>query len=136
MLEILRQEAELEVESMILMDDQKINAIFLVEIPILHFEYSYGTSRYDGFVDGASGRIINLDFPRKESFRAMTKLAGQVHVGVGVGIILLLTYLGFTLFDGIFPTYFGIGLGLEMFLFGYLFLRFSRSLGTGNEGQK
>ena len=116
--------------------NQKVSAIFLVEIPIWYFEYSYGNNRYDGFLDGASGRVVSLKFPRKESFRTMTQFAGQVHLGVGIGIILLLTYLGITQFDGIFPTFFGVGLGLEFFLYGFLFLRLSRSLGTGTELEK
>ena len=57
-------------------------------------------------------------------------------MGVGGGIILLLTYFGLTLFDGIFPTLFGVVLGSEMFLFGLLFLRLARSLGTGTELEK
>lgn len=133
----LRQEAKIEIEEIVQLDhDLKITAIFLIEIPIWHIEYSYNGERYNAFVDGASGRVVSLNFPRKESYRAQTQLIGHLHLGIGGAISLLLIYLGLTQFDGVFPTYFGLALGFEMIIFSLLFSREARSLGTGEEGEK
>ncbi|TFH10654.1 MAG: DUF998 domain-containing protein [Candidatus Thorarchaeota archaeon] len=134
MSEILRQEALKEVDSITQMDE-KLNtpAIFLVSIPIWHIKYCYKIRNYEALVDGASGRIIHLKYPRKMAFRAMTLLSGLLHLAVGGGIGLLLVYLGLTMFDGIFPTIFGIAFGLGMLAISLRFFRTAFSLRAGME---
>jgi hypothetical protein len=134
MSEILRQEALKEVDSITQMDE-KLNtpAIFLVSIPIWHIKYCYNIRNYEALVDGASGRIIHLKFPMKMAFRAMTLLSGLLHLAVGGGIGLLLVYLGLTMFDGIFPTIFGIAFGLGMLAISLRFFRTAFSLRAGME---
>jgi hypothetical protein len=77
-----------------------------------------------------------MNFPMRHSFRATLQLVGYLHLGVGGGIGLLLIYLGLTLFDGIFPTYFGIALLVEMIIFTWLLLRNANSIGEGEEAEK
>jgi len=131
---ILRQEALKEVDSITRMDEElKTPAVFLVSIPIWHIKYCYKIRNYEALVDGASGRIIHLKFPRKMAFRAMTLLSGLFHLVIGGGIGLLLVYLGLTAFDGIFPTIFGIAFGLGMLGISLRFFRTAISLRAGME---
>lgn len=134
MYDILRQEALKEVDSITRIDEKlETPAVFLVSIPIWHIKYCYKIRNYDALVDGASGRIIHMKFPRKMAFRAMTLLSGLLHLAVGGGIGLLLVYLGFTVFDGIFPTAFGIAFGLGMLGISLRFFRTAFSLRAGME---
>ena len=137
MVETIRNEALKEVDQ-IQKFDQKLDipAVFLVNIPIWHIKYSYGLRTYEALVDAASGRVVHLKFPRKMAFRAMTMFSGLVHLGVGGGIGLLLTYLGLTLFGGIFPTVFGVVFGLGMLAFSLIFFRTALSLRAGIEEAK
>lgn len=134
MQETIRQEALKEVDSINRLDQKiEIPAVFLINVPIWHIKYSYGLRTYNAFVDGASGRVVHLTFPRKMAFRAMTMFGGLLHLGVGGGIGLLLTYLGLTLFGGIFPTVFGIVFGLGMLAYSLIFFRTALSLRAGME---
>ncbi|TFG33123.1 hypothetical protein EU528_01320 [Candidatus Thorarchaeota archaeon] len=134
MSEILREEALKEVDSITRMDEKlKTPAVFLVSVPIWHIKYCYKIRNYEALVDGASGRIIHLKFPRKMAFRAMTLLSGLIHLVVGGGIGLLLVYIGLTMFDGIFPTIFGITFGLGMLAISLRFFRTALSLSAGME---
>ncbi|MHA1864263.1 MAG: hypothetical protein ACTSWA_10885 [Candidatus Thorarchaeota archaeon] len=131
---VLREEALKEVDSISRMDEElKTPAVFLVSIPIWHIKYCYKIRNYDALVDGASGRIVHLEFPRKMAFRAMTLLSGLLHLVIGGGIGLLLVYLGLTAFDGIFPTIFGITFGLGMLAISLRFFRTAFSLRAGVE---
>jgi hypothetical protein len=130
----IREEALKEVDSITKMDeDLKIPAVFLVSIPIWHIKYCYKIRNYNALVDGASGRIISLKFPRKMAFRAMTLFSGLLHLVVGGGIGLLLTYLGLVASDGVFPTVFGIAFGLGMLGISLRFFRTAISLSAGVE---
>ncbi|UCE10306.1 MAG: TFIIB-type zinc ribbon-containing protein [Candidatus Thorarchaeota archaeon] len=112
---LLREEAMKEVDRIYDIDAKlEVPAVFLVHIPVWHIKYSYSLRSYDALIDGASGRIIRLKFPRKLAYRAMTLMAGLLHLGVGGGIGLLLVYLGLVYFDMIFPTIFGAAFGLGM----------------------
>ena len=84
-------------------------------------------------VDGASGRVISLKFPRKMAFRAMTMFGGLIHLGAGGGLGLLLVYLGLTQYDGVFPTVFGAVFGLGMLGFALRFLRTAFTLDAEEE---
>jgi len=131
---VLREEALKEVDSISRMDEElKTPAVFLVSIPIWHIKYCYKIRNYHALVDGASGRIVHLEFPRKMAFRAMTLLSGLLHLVIGGGIGLLLVYLGLTAFDGIFPTIFGITFGLGMLAISLRFFRTAFSLRAGVE---
>jgi len=131
---VLREEALKEVDSISRMDEElKTPAVFLVSIPIWHIKYCYKIRNYDALVDGASGRLVHLEFPRKMAFRAMTLLSGLLHLVIGGGIGLLLVYLGLTAFDGIFPTIFGITFGLGMLAISLRFFRTAFSLRAGVE---
>ena len=66
----------------------------------------------------------------------MTMFGGLLHLGIGGGIGLLLTYLGLTSFGGIFPTVFGITFGLGMLAFTLIFFRTALSLRAGVEEVK
>jgi hypothetical protein len=134
MSDLLRQEALKEVDSISQMDiELKTPAVFLVHIPIWHIKYCYKIRNYNGLVDGASGRIIHLKYPRKMAFRAMTLLGGLLHLVIGGGIGLLLTYLGLVASDGIFPTIFGISFGLGMLAIALRFFKTAISLSAGME---
>jgi len=134
MSDILNEEALKEVDHITNMDIQtKIPAVFLVSVPIWHIKYCYKIRNYDALVDGASGRIINMKFPRKIAFRGMTLLSGLLHLVVGGGIGLLLVYLGLTASDGIFPTIFGIAFGLGMLAISIRFFMTAISLSAGME---
>lgn len=131
---ILKEDALKEVDNITQMDVQmKTPAVFLVSVPIWHIRYCYKIRNYDAFVDGASGRIINMKFPRKMAFRGMTLLSGLLHLVVGGGIGLLLVYLGFTASDAIFPTIFGIAFGLGMLAIAIRFFMTALSLRAGME---
>ncbi len=137
MLDTIHQEALQEVATITKMDHNlKIPAVFLVNIPIWHIKYSYGLRSYEALVDGASGRIVNIKFPRKMAFRAMTMFGGLLHLGVGGGIGLLLTYLGLIVFGDIYPTVIGIVFGLGMLAFSLIFFRTALSLRAGMEEAK
>ncbi len=131
---VLREEALKEVDSITKMDEKmKTPAVFLVSIPIWHIKYCYKIRNYDALVDGASGRIVHLEFPRKMAFRAMTLLSGLLHLVIGGGIGVLLVYLGITSPEVIFPTIFGIAFGLGMLAISLRFFRTALSLRAGME---
>ena len=134
MSDILKEEALKEVDSITQMDEKlKTPAVFLVSIPIWHIKYCYKIRNYDALVDGASGRIIRMKFPRKMAFRAMTLFSGLLHLVVGGGIGLLMVYLGLTAFDGVFPTVLGIAFGLGMLGISLRFFKTAFSLSAGME---
>ena len=134
MSDILNDEAMKEVDQITKMDVQmKTPAVFLVSVPIWHIKYCYKIRNYDALVDGASGRIINMKFPRKIAFRGMTLLSGLLHLAIGGGIGLLLVYLGLTASDGIYPTVFGIAFGLGMLAIAIRFFMTAISLSAGME---
>jgi hypothetical protein len=110
-----------------------VPAVFLVYIPVWHIKYDFSIRKYNAMVDGASGRVISLKFPRKMAFRAMTMFGGLIHLVVGGGLGLLLVYLGLTQFDGIFPTVFGTVFGLGMLGFALRFLRTAFTLDAEEE---
>ncbi len=131
---ILKDEAMKEVDHITKMDIQtRIPAVFLVSVPIWHIKYCYKIRNYDALVDGASGRIINMKFPRKMAFRGMTLLSGLLHLIIGGGLGLLLVYFGLTAFEGIFPTIFGIAFGLGMLAIAIRFFMTAISLRAGME---
>jgi hypothetical protein len=134
MKEALTEEILKEVDAIKhLKSNLKTPAVFLISIPIWHIRYTYGVRTYDALVDGASGRIVHLTFPRKVAFRAMTLFSGLLHLAVGGGIGLLLVYLGYLNSDYIFPTVFGISLGLGMLAISLIFFRTAASLHAGME---
>ncbi len=134
MSDVLREEALKEVDSITKMEEKmKTPAVFLVSIPIWHIKYCYKIRNYDALVDGASGRIVYLEFPRKMAFRAMTLLSGILHLVIGGGIGVLLAYLGLTASDLIFPTIFGIVFGSGMIVISLWFFRTAISLKAGME---
>jgi hypothetical protein len=132
--QLLHNEAMKEVDRVNKMDASlKVPAVFLVYIPVWHIKYDFSIRKYNAIVDGASGRVISLKFPRKMAFRAMTMFGGLIHLGVGGGFGLLLVYLGLTQFDGVFPTLFGIIFGLGMLGFALRFLRTAFTLDAEEE---
>ncbi|MBN2230216.1 MAG: hypothetical protein JW779_11570 [Candidatus Thorarchaeota archaeon] len=132
--EYVQEEAMKEVDQINeIKRDLQTPAVFLVSVPIWHIKYSHNVRKYEGLVDGASGRVVYLKFPRKIAFRAMTLFGGLLHLGVGGGIGLLLVYLGLTAFDGIYPTAFGISFGLGMLAISLIFFRTALSLRAGME---
>ncbi len=134
MSKVLRKEALKEVDSITKMDEElKTPAVFLVSIPIWHIKYCYKSRNYDALVDGASGRIVYMKFPRKMAFIAKTLSSGLLHLVIGGGIGLLLVYLGLTLYDGIYPTIFGITFGLGMLAISLRFFRTALSSRAGME---
>ena len=131
---LLNDEAKKEVDQVTKMDRQlNVPAVFLVHIPVWHIKYNFSIRKYNAIVDGASGRVISLKFPRKLAFRAMTLFGGLIHLGVGGGIGLLLVYLGLTQYDGIFPTVLGIVWGLGMLAFAIKFLSTAFTLDSEEE---
>jgi DNA-directed RNA polymerase subunit RPC12/RpoP len=131
---LLREEAMKEVDRITDMDAKlEVPAVFLVHIPVWHIKYGYSLRTYDALIDGASGRIIHLKFPRKLAFRAMTLMAGLLHLGIGGGIGLLLVYLGLMYYDMIYPTVFGIAFGLGMLAVSLLFFRAAITLRAEEE---
>ena len=134
MSDVIDEEAKKEVDHIKKMDtDLKTPAVFLIHVPIWHIKYCYKIRNYDALVDGASGRIVNMKFPRKMAFRGMTLLSGLLHLVIGGGIGLLMVYLGLTTFDGIFPTIFGITFGLGMLAIALRFFKTAFSLRAGME---
>jgi hypothetical protein len=134
MKDALTEEVLKEVDSIKHMkSDLKTPAVFLISVPIWHIKYTYSVRTYSALVDGASGRIVHLTFPRKVAFRAMTLFGGLLHLVVGGGIGLLLVYLGYLNSDLIFPTSFGISLGLGMLAISLIFFRTAASLQAGME---
>jgi hypothetical protein len=134
MTKVIKEEAMKEVDRITQIDtDLKITAVFLVSVPIWHIKYCYKIRNYDALVDGASGRIVYMKFPRKMAFRGMTLLSGLLHLIVGGGLGLLLVYLGITAFDGVFPTIFGIAFGLGMLAIALRFFMAAISLRAGME---
>ncbi|UCH04283.1 MAG: hypothetical protein JSW05_12030 [Candidatus Thorarchaeota archaeon] len=132
---LLREEALKEVDSIRSLNSElSIPAVFLVHVPVWHIKYDFSIRKYDAIVDGASGRVISLKFPRKLAFRAMTMFGGLVHLGAGGGAGLLLVYLGLTRFDGIFPTVAGIAFGLGMLAFAFRFISTALTLEAEEEG--
>ncbi|MHA1929458.1 MAG: hypothetical protein ACTSV2_12860 [Candidatus Thorarchaeota archaeon] len=132
--DILHEEAYKEVDKIISMEPElNISAIFLIHIPIWEIKYDYSIRKYDAMVDGASGRIVFLEFPRKIAFRAMTMLGGLIHLVVGGGLGLLLVYLGWLAGDPLFPTITGIILGLGMLALATRFFWTAISLKAGEE---
>ena len=132
---LLREEAMKEVDHIrSLTSDLNIPAVFLVHVPVWHIKYDFSVRKYDAMVDGASGRVISLKFPRKLAFRAMTLFGGLIHLGVGGGAGLLLVYLGLARFDGIFPTVAGIVFGLGMLTFAFRFIATAVTLDAEEEG--
>ncbi|MFW9799165.1 MAG: hypothetical protein ACFFD9_01910 [Candidatus Thorarchaeota archaeon] len=131
---LLRNEALKEVDFVSNMrTDLNIPAVFLVHVPVWHIKYDFSIRKYDAMLDGASGRVISLKFPRKLAFRAMTMFSGLLHLGVGGGIGLLLVYLGLTQFDGIFPTVAGIVFGLGALSFAFRFMSTAFTLDAEEE---
>ncbi|RDE11223.1 MAG: hypothetical protein C4K49_12180 [Candidatus Thorarchaeota archaeon] len=132
--DVLRKEALKEVDSIKKMDSKlKVPAVFLVHVPVWHLKYSYMFRNYEALVDGASGRVIYSQFPRRVAFRANLMLNGLVQLGVGGGIGLILMYIGITRFDLIFPTILGAVFGLGMLAFGLRFIQTAFSLKAGEE---
>ncbi len=130
----LDEEALKEVDSIKEMkSDLQTPAVFLISVPIWHIKYTYNVRTYNALVDGASGRIVHLTFPRKMAFRAMTLLSGLLHLVVGGGIGLLFVYLGWIMSDYIYPTTFGIAFGLGMLAISLIFFRTAASLRAGME---
>ncbi|MFW9959287.1 MAG: hypothetical protein ACFFCT_14560 [Candidatus Odinarchaeota archaeon] len=113
--------------------DLQTPAVFLISVPIWHIKYTYNVRTYNALVDGASGRIVHLTFPRKLAFRAMTMFSGLLHLVLGGGIGLLLVYLGWSMSDFIYPTVFGIAFGLGMLVISLVFFRTAASLRAGME---
>ncbi|MFW9965875.1 MAG: hypothetical protein ACFFEA_01850 [Candidatus Thorarchaeota archaeon] len=131
---VLHDEAMKEVDNITRMDTTlKVPAVFLVYIPVWHIKYDFSIRKYNAMVDGASGRVISLKFPRKMAFRAMTFMGGLLHLGVGGGFGLLLVYLGLTQFDGVFPTAIGVVFGLGMLGIALRFLRTAFTLDAEEE---
>ncbi|MHA2067030.1 MAG: hypothetical protein ACXABY_21900 [Candidatus Thorarchaeota archaeon] len=131
---LLHDEAMKEVDHVNRMDTTlSVPAVFLVYLPIWHIKYDFSIRKYNAIVDGASGRVISLKFPRKMAFRAMTLFGGLIHLGVGGGLGLLLVYLGLSQFDGIFPTAFGIVFGLGFLGFALRFLKTAFTLSAEEE---
>ncbi|TXT54956.1 MAG: hypothetical protein BAJATHORv1_50209 [Candidatus Thorarchaeota archaeon] len=132
---ILRAEAYEEVDEIKEFDvDLSIPAVFLVHIPIWYIRYKYSVRTYHAMIDGASGRIVTLSFPRKIAFRAMVFTGGILHLVVGGGIALVLVYLGIIVFGNIiFPTLFGATFGLGMLAFALQFFRKAVTLGEEEE---
>jgi hypothetical protein len=134
MTQLLHEEAMKEVDHVNRIDTAlNVPAVFLVYIPVWHIKYDFSIRKYNAMVDGASGRVISLKFPRKMAFRAMTFMGGLLHLGVGGGLGLLLVYLGLTQFDGVFPTVLGIVFGLGMLGFALRFLRTAITLDAEEE---
>lgn len=130
----LHEEALKEVDTIKEMkSDLRTPAVFLISVPIWHIKYTYNVRTYNALIDGASGRIVHLTFPRKVAFRAMTLLSGLLHLVVGGGIGLLLVYLGWITSDFIYPTAFGIAFGLGMLAISLIFFRTAMSLRAGME---
>jgi hypothetical protein len=130
----LHEEALKEVDTIQEMkSDLQTPAVFLISVPIWHIKYTHNVRTYNALVDGASGRIVHLTFPRKVAFRAMTLFSGLLHLGIGGGIGLLLVYLGWRMSDYIFPTVFGIAFGLGMLAISLIFFRTAASLRAGME---
>ncbi len=130
----LQDEAKKEVDRITKMDgDLKTPAIFLVHVPVWNLKYKYGIRSYHALVDGASGRVISMKFPRKVAFRAMTLLGGLLHLIVGDGIGLLLVYLGLTGSNLLFPTLTGIVFGLGMLAISLQFFAKSISIRAEEE---
>lgn len=134
MIHLLNEEAKKEVDHVIRMDSQmNVPAVFLVHIPVWHIKYDFSIRKYNAMVDGASGRVISLKFPRKLAFRAMTLFGGLLHLGIGGGLGVVLVYFGLTVFDGIFPTVFGIAWGLGMLVFALRFIMTAFTLDSEEE---
>ncbi|MBD3407822.1 MAG: hypothetical protein GF411_17010 [Candidatus Lokiarchaeota archaeon] len=131
---ILRDEAYEEVDEIVhFSSEMNIPAVFLVHVPIWHIKYKYSIRTYDAMIDGASGRIIKLAFPRKMAFRAMVFTGGILHLVIGGGIGLILAYVGIFVLDGLFPTIFGATFGLGMLAFSLRFFRTAITLESEEE---
>jgi len=132
--DLLEEEAKEEIDKITEMDSElKVPAVFLIHVPVWHITYSYSVRTYEALIDGASGRVIYLEYPRKLAFRAMTLFGGLLHLVVGGGIGLLLVYLGIAYFNMVFPTTFGLVFGLGMLAFSLRFFRTAMSLRAGEE---
>ena len=108
-------------------------SVFLIHVPIWEIKYRYRIRSYTAHVDGASGRVISMNFPRKMAFRAMTLFGGLLHLGIGGGIGLVLVYLGLLSSDQLFPTLFGIVFGLGMLAISIQYLAKAISLRSEEE---
>ncbi len=134
MREILNVEARKEVDNITEMNASlNVPAVFLVHIPVWHVKYGYSLRSYDALVDAASGRVISLKFPRKMAFRATVLFGGLIHLGVGGGLGLLLVYIGYLWGNPLFPTVFGIVLGLGMLAISLRFFRTAISIRAEEE---
>ncbi|MHA1289962.1 MAG: hypothetical protein ACTSPB_21480, partial [Candidatus Thorarchaeota archaeon] len=57
----------------------ELTGLFLIHIPIWTIRYQYGRRKYTAIVDGASGRIISMDFPRMLKHRTEVFGISVVH---------------------------------------------------------
>ncbi|MHA2359603.1 MAG: hypothetical protein ACXAB5_04975 [Candidatus Thorarchaeota archaeon] len=134
---MLRIEAHKEVDKIQSMEKNlNVPAVFIVSIPVWHIKYRHSVRNYDALIDGASGRVIYLEYPRKMAFRATVMLGGLIHLVAGGGLGLFLVYLGVSFYDGIFPTVIGIMLGLGMLAISIRFFQTAFSLQAGIEEVK
>ncbi len=131
---VVHQEAKKEVDYVRKMTQQlAVPAVFLLHVPVWHLRYAYRLRRYDAMVDGASGRVIYMEFPRKLAFRAMAVTGGMFHLAVGGAAAVVLVYLGITRFDLLFPSIAGIVFGLGMLAFALRLFYTAISLRGGEE---
>jgi DNA-directed RNA polymerase subunit RPC12/RpoP len=132
--DLLEEEVKEEVDKITEMDSElQVPAVFLIHVPVWHITYSYSVRTYDALIDGASGRVIYLEYPRKLAFRAMTLFGGLLHLVIGGGIGLFLVCIGIAYSNMFFPTTFGIVFGLGMLAFSLRFFKTAMSLKAGEE---
>ena len=69
-------------------DDVQENGVYYIHFPVYEIKFTYKKKQYEAFVDGSTGRIINIDVPLSTTFRALTIAAGTGHIAIGLGLFI------------------------------------------------
>jgi len=65
-----KREAKWEVSKFLIWEYiDELTGLFLLHTPIWKIKYKYRTRRYTAIIDGASGRVLSLNFPRMLKYR-------------------------------------------------------------------
>ena len=79
-----------EVEKISSRDDKiEIKEIFMVYLPVYHFEYEYKGKRYYGYVDASSGMVIWANAPVKLTTRTFLLVLGGTSTAAAVYLLLM-----------------------------------------------
>jgi predicted RNA-binding Zn-ribbon protein involved in translation (DUF1610 family) len=116
--ERFKREAKREVSKFTVWDySDEVTGFFLLHTPIWRIRYQYGKRKYNAIVDGASGRVISMSFPRMLKHRtellAISLLHGVVATILWVIALSLLDLGGVVLI--VFQAIASLAVGFSIF---------------------